>query len=318
MISVIIPNFNKSKYLSQTIDCLKNQSFELWECIIIDDNSSDESLKLIEKLTYDDKRFKIHKLKINRGANYCRNEGIKNAKHQWIIFLDGDDLLSRNSLKTRIEIAHKYNSLDFLVFPTGTFYDKVGDSSWLWNNFQKNHLNQFLSHDLPWVICSVLWKKKFLIKINYFDESINRLQDVDLHTRALIANDVKYLTFSNSTPDSFYRINNERIFNFLEHVKNDIDGKLKYIIKFKKIAPFKTKYLKGTFIECYYSLFSFYQKKLISQDETNDLVESLNVKIDLVKFSKIQILILKTYVFLRKKNFYIKSMNRTFKFFLVR
>ena len=59
MISIIIPVYNKSEYIEITLNSLKNQSFNEWECIIIDDNSSDSSLEKIHSYLQNDLRFKI-------------------------------------------------------------------------------------------------------------------------------------------------------------------------------------------------------------------------------------------------------------------
>ena len=81
------------------------------------------------------------------------------------MFLDSDDVMSIECLNNRFKILNQYPSLDFLVFPVGTFCSEIGDSNYVWNNFKGDHLNRFLSHDIPWLICSVLWKKSFLISI---------------------------------------------------------------------------------------------------------------------------------------------------------
>ena len=52
--------------------------------------------------------------------------------------------------------------LDFYVYPMATFYNKIGDSNYIWNHFEGNHLIRFLSHDLPWQTMMVLWEKRFV------------------------------------------------------------------------------------------------------------------------------------------------------------
>ena len=59
MISIIVPNFNKAKFVVETLENIKNQSFVKWECIIIDDGSSDNSVKLINDFTFQDNRFRF-------------------------------------------------------------------------------------------------------------------------------------------------------------------------------------------------------------------------------------------------------------------
>ena len=63
MISIIIPNYNKAKFVEETIYSVTNQTFKDWECIIIDDNSSDTSFDIISNLIIKDSRFKLIKIK---------------------------------------------------------------------------------------------------------------------------------------------------------------------------------------------------------------------------------------------------------------
>ena len=110
----------------------------------------------------------------------------------------------------------------------GTFNKKIGDNISKWNNFKGNHLKRFLSHDLPWAICSVVWKKESLIKLGGFNEEFSRLQDVELHTKALI-NSYNYKTYSSIDLDCFYRIDNLRIKNYMQYCLDDINAKINFI-----------------------------------------------------------------------------------------
>ena len=109
MISIIIPNYNKSQFLAETINSVKKQTYDNWEAIIIDDCSSDNSVDIIEKLISNDNKFSLKVNFSNKGANYSRNLGIKEAKGDFIIFLDSDDILSNDCLKNRIEFFDLYS-----------------------------------------------------------------------------------------------------------------------------------------------------------------------------------------------------------------
>jgi glycosyltransferase involved in cell wall biosynthesis len=159
MVSVIIPNYNKSKYVKETILSVLNQDYKDWECIIIDDFSSDNSVSVISNLIKNEKRFHLMKNSSNYGANFSRNIGLKKSKGDFVMFLDADDILSPNCLSLRLDKLLCENDLDFGVFPIGTFHNNIGDDEFVWNNFSGVHLDRFLYHDLPWLICSVIWKK---------------------------------------------------------------------------------------------------------------------------------------------------------------
>ena len=95
-ISIIIPVYNSERYI---LDCLKSvlaTSFENMECIIINDGSTDNTLKTIEKYIADDNRVRVYST-ANRGVAMARNLGIKQSKGKYIFFLDSDDYLTANA-----------------------------------------------------------------------------------------------------------------------------------------------------------------------------------------------------------------------------
>jgi glycosyltransferase involved in cell wall biosynthesis len=111
--SIIIPNYNSSNYILDTIESIMNQSYSEFELLIIDDSSSDNSIELI-KSNYTDGRIKIFQNTENFGPNYSRNIGIQQSKGSHIIFVDSDDILNKDALKILTE-RDLYN-FDFIYF----------------------------------------------------------------------------------------------------------------------------------------------------------------------------------------------------------
>jgi len=207
LISIIIPNYNKGSFLSETLQSILDQTYENWEAIVIDDGSTDNSLHICKNFTKQDRRFLlIQRKRQPKGATTCRNIGIENAKGKYILFLDSDDIITPTCLENRLRYLKQDPNLDFGVFPTGTFIKKIGDSTSKWlTKDNRDHLKLFLRHDLPWNISSVLWEKNFLLQLDGFRESYPRLQDVELHTRALIKTN-NYRVFEDAQIDFYYRI----------------------------------------------------------------------------------------------------------------
>ena len=100
-ITVIIPNFNKSKYLEQCINSVLNQTFKSWNLIIIDDASTDESKKILNKFI-NHKQISIINLKKNKGVSFCRNLGMRLAQTKYISFLDSDDYWLEDKLEKHL------------------------------------------------------------------------------------------------------------------------------------------------------------------------------------------------------------------------
>ena len=102
LISVIIPYYQKKKYITSSINSVLKQSYKNLELLIIYDDTNHEDLTILNNLKKRDKRVKIFINKKNLGAGLSRNKGIKLSRGKFIAFLDSDDLWSRNKLKKQI------------------------------------------------------------------------------------------------------------------------------------------------------------------------------------------------------------------------
>ena len=89
-VSIILPNYNSSEYITETIDSIINQTFKNWQLIIVDDHS-DAKTKSILKNYNKNKKIKIYFLNKNKGAAYCRNLGVRKSKSDYLAFIDSDD-----------------------------------------------------------------------------------------------------------------------------------------------------------------------------------------------------------------------------------
>ena len=85
LVSIIIPTFNHAKFISKALNSVKNQTYHNWEAIIIDNNSTDKTYKIFDKIT--DSRIRYLKINNNGIIAKSRNVGIKNANGEWIAFL---------------------------------------------------------------------------------------------------------------------------------------------------------------------------------------------------------------------------------------
>ena len=95
-ISVIIPIYNKETFILKILRSIQNQSFKDIEIIFCDDGSNDNSTQIINNYQKEDKRIILMKHDINKGTLITRNDGAKIAKGEYLLFIDGDDLLVNN------------------------------------------------------------------------------------------------------------------------------------------------------------------------------------------------------------------------------
>lgn len=107
-ISIIIPIYNAEKFLTKSIESAINQTYKNIEIILVNDGSTDNSLKICENFLERDKRIKLIDSQ-NNGVSYARNLGLKNASGEYIFFLDSDDWIDLNTIEI---IAKEANEND--------------------------------------------------------------------------------------------------------------------------------------------------------------------------------------------------------------
>lgn len=107
-VDIIMPNYNKSKFLREAINSVLTQTHKNWRLYIVDDHSSDNSSKVLKKYIKN-KKIKIFFLKNNKGPSFCRNLGLKKSNSKYIAFLDSDDYWKKNKLKNQINFMIKKN-----------------------------------------------------------------------------------------------------------------------------------------------------------------------------------------------------------------
>ena len=108
LISIIVPFYNASKTIKSTLQSIQNQTFKDFECLLINDSSIDDSIKIVEKFFSKDKRFKLF-FNTNKGVVYARNLGIKKAIGRYITFLDSDDIWDPYFLEETLNIREDLN-----------------------------------------------------------------------------------------------------------------------------------------------------------------------------------------------------------------
>ena len=109
LVSIVIPVHNAEKYINETINSVINQTYQNWELILVDDCSTDKSIKIINNIIKKNKKIKLIKLKKNSGAAVARNTGIDEAKGKYICFLDADDIWDKEKIEKQIKFITKNN-----------------------------------------------------------------------------------------------------------------------------------------------------------------------------------------------------------------
>ena len=122
-VSVIVPIYNVEKYLRQCLDSIRNQEFTDFEVLMIDDGSPDNSRDICREYEKEDERFHYFHQE-NGGLSAARNYGIREAKGEYICFVDSDDMISRRYLQVLYESIEKYHA-DMVFGYFKKFYDET-------------------------------------------------------------------------------------------------------------------------------------------------------------------------------------------------
>ena len=109
LVSIITPCYNSEKFLDECISSVLNQTYQNWEMLIVDDNSSDNSSILINSYSKKDERIKPLYLNDNIGAAMARNKAISKAKGKYLAFLDSDDVWLPKKLEVQTNFMKKNN-----------------------------------------------------------------------------------------------------------------------------------------------------------------------------------------------------------------
>lgn len=121
-VSVIIAAYNVEKYIDHTVNSVIGQSFRDIEIIIVDDCSTDSTFEKVQRLAAQDNRVKVVRHEVNRSSMIARKTGVEHATGDYVMFLDGDDLYTRDACEKVVE-ALKKNKTDILQFSVAIFND---------------------------------------------------------------------------------------------------------------------------------------------------------------------------------------------------
>ena len=183
MISVVIPLYNKEDCVFNALQSVLNQSFVDFEVIVVDDGSVDSSPKIVSSIS--DKRIRLISKK-NGGPSSARNLGIKEAKNEYIAFLDADDLWAPMFLQEMVDLIHRFP--DALCWGFNYSIIKEGKTMILESKGESGYISsEWLFSYFPFCSSSCCCRKSALIELGGFDERMMYGEDLDMWFRLLLA-----------------------------------------------------------------------------------------------------------------------------------
>lgn len=169
MVSLIITTYNYAQYVERAIRSALEQSLpqNQLEILVINDCSTDRTPDILAN--YEDE-VRVYNLEKNLGLSGARNFGIKKARGQFVVFLDADDYIHRDLLKTQKLFMDENNALDAV----STDYYLVDERG--------QHIKHVSSEEEP-IACGIMFRKDFLFNIGLYDESFRSREEEDLRIR---------------------------------------------------------------------------------------------------------------------------------------
>jgi glycosyltransferase involved in cell wall biosynthesis len=200
LVSIIVPSFNYGHLIADTLNDILKQTYKNWECLIVDDGSSDNTKWVVDEFVKNDNRFKYF-FQDNQGLSAARNTGLKNCKGDLIQLLDSDDQLEKNKLTVHVNeliqnptIDIVYSSVRYFTTenPTLRLYDmKTIKAKSTWMPCVSGTGIDILKHLVKgniMVVNSPIFRRKIIDLIGYFDVDLRALEDWDYWVRCALQN----------------------------------------------------------------------------------------------------------------------------------
>lgn len=190
-VSIIMATFNRVHLIKETLDSILAQTYLNWECLIIDDGSTDKTLEVVNSYSNKDPRIKLFDRKKNykKGLPGCRNFGLDIAKGDYIIFFDDDDIVHPDNLKICIANLKEFSQTYYCRYDKLPFTGAWKPREFKTGDYQRTLLNirqldLMITGELPYASCTVMWDKKCFEDLR-FNEELQYAEEWELYSRIL-------------------------------------------------------------------------------------------------------------------------------------
>ena len=219
MISVVIPLYNKEPIIEKSLRSVLSQDYDDFEVVVVNDGSTDRSAEIVKGI--DDSRISLIEQE-NGGPSKARNTGVKNAKGEWVVFLDADDELTECALKNMMDEVERYHDADIIDF---NGYLRSGDGMSLRYHplvgKVGNPLCAFYYRKITPGCGHSIFRTSFAKQYPY-DERLRRFEDCDILLRML----PKAMVYSSQYVTEIHDMNYAEASNARKDIKEDFTGYL--------------------------------------------------------------------------------------------
>jgi glycosyltransferase involved in cell wall biosynthesis len=194
LVSIIIPIYNRADILAETLDSIILQTYKEFECILVDDDSSDNSIEVANSFVQKDNRFKLFKRPstLKKGACNCRNYGYQKSSGTFIQWFDSDDIMLPTMLEAKIN-ALKTKGVDAVSMPISYFTTDTSittvDKFSILRNVTDNPAFELISTKFTACTAQVMFRKSFLSpQKRLFNNNLQKNQETEFFVRLFLSN----------------------------------------------------------------------------------------------------------------------------------
>jgi GalNAc5-diNAcBac-PP-undecaprenol beta-1,3-glucosyltransferase len=182
--------YNRAHFIVETLNSILAQTYVQWECLIIDDGSTDDTLEVLGPILKADNRFKYYKRPetYKKGLPGSRNYGLDLAKGDYIVFFDDDDIVHPLCLEISVSVLKHSKHSSFCNFKKAAFFGKFDYGSMDTNRDYNleftgdNLLEGIITQKIPFASCTVLWKKECFNDVS-FNEDLMYAEEWECYQR---------------------------------------------------------------------------------------------------------------------------------------
>jgi glycosyltransferase involved in cell wall biosynthesis len=186
LVTIIVPSFNYARFISQSLDSVLAQTWQNWECVVVDDGSTDDTRAVVMSYAERDARIRyIHQE--HRGVSAARNTGIERSRGAFMQFLDADDLIEERKLEKQVEFLRKHRNVDIVYGGAMSFMSVESDGrsriivgeelTWLpsISGSERDALLALIRQPFP--AHSALIQRSVIEDVGLFDERLEACED---------------------------------------------------------------------------------------------------------------------------------------------
>lgn len=245
LVSIIIPTFNRAHLIAETLDSVLAQTYTNWECIIVDDGSTDNTSLVVNSYVAKEPRFKFYHRPPQHlpGGNGARNFGFKMSKGDFIVFFDSDDIMSSENLRLNMynllasEAQCSVSNISIFRGEINDVYFKIFN-----NSTSDNILEDYLIGKINLGTPSMFWEKE-AISDKLFNEHLFRAQELDFHFRILKNRNLKF-AFIN---DFLVSVRRHEASLTTNYIHNDFKSIQSELFVRREIIKYANEFLKNEF-----------------------------------------------------------------------